>query len=81
MKTAISIEDELLREADQTARIMGLSRSRLFAVAVRHFLERQQQEQMLLRLNEVYASAPESAEKRVLKGIKAKVRRTLKERW
>jgi metal-responsive CopG/Arc/MetJ family transcriptional regulator len=81
MKTAISIEDGLLQQADQTARLMGLSRSRLFAVAVRDFLQRQQQEQMLLRLNEVYAGAPEPAEKRVLKGIKAKVRRTLKDRW
>ena len=36
---------------------------------------------MLLRLNEVYANGMEPAEKRLLKGIKAKVRRTVKERW
>jgi len=47
MKTAISIEDGLLREADDTARQMGLSRSRLFALAVADFLQRQRQEQML----------------------------------
>ena len=81
MKTAISIDDELLQQADQTARHMGLSRSRLFATAVRDFLLRQQQEQMLLRLNEVYDQGLEPAEKRVLKGIKAKVGRTLKDRW
>jgi metal-responsive CopG/Arc/MetJ family transcriptional regulator len=80
MKTAISIDDGLLEEADETARLMGLSRSRLFAVAVRDFLQRHRQEQMLLRLNEVYAHQPEPAERRLLKGIKAKVRRTLKER-
>jgi metal-responsive CopG/Arc/MetJ family transcriptional regulator len=81
MKTAISIDEGLLQEADQAARLMGLSRSRLFAVAVRDFLERQRQEKMLLQLNEVYANQPEPAEKRLLKGIKAKVRRTLKESW
>jgi hypothetical protein len=81
MKTAISIDHGLLQEADQTARLMGLSRSRLFAVAVRDFLQRQRQEQMLLRLNEVYANQPEPDERRLLKGIKTKVRRTLKERW
>jgi metal-responsive CopG/Arc/MetJ family transcriptional regulator len=81
MKTAISIDDGLLQQADQTARLMGLSRSRLFAVAVRDFLQRQQQEQMLVRLNEVYANAPDSSEKRVLKGIKSKFRRTLKDQW
>jgi metal-responsive CopG/Arc/MetJ family transcriptional regulator len=81
MKTAISIDDELLREADETARQMGLSRSRLFALAVGDFLQRQRRERMLLRLNEVYADHVEPAEKRLLKGIKAKVRRTVKERW
>src|ERR1700720_4089982 len=47
MKTAISIDEALLREADETARLMGLSRSRLFALAVVDFLQRQRREQML----------------------------------
>jgi len=81
MKTAISIDDGLLQEADDTARSMGLSRSRLFAIAVGEFLKRQRREQMLLRLNEVYAGAAEPAEKRMLKGIKSKVRAIVKERW
>jgi predicted transcriptional regulator len=81
MKTAISINDDLLQEADEAAKLMGLSRSRLFALAVGDFLQRQRQEQMLRRLNEVYANGLEPAEKILLKGIRAKVRRTVKERW
>ena len=81
MKTAISIDDVLLQEADKTARLMGLSRSRLFALAVGDFLQRQRREQMLLRLNQVYANGVEPAETRLSKGIKAKVRRAVKERW
>jgi metal-responsive CopG/Arc/MetJ family transcriptional regulator len=81
MKTAISIDDGLLQEADETARLRGLSRSRLFALAVGDFLQRQRREQMLLRLNEVYAGAMEPAETPLLKGIKAKVRRAVKQRW
>jgi hypothetical protein len=81
VKTAISIEDKLLKEADETARLLGLSRSRLFAIAVGDFLDRQRQDQMLHRLNEVYAKGPEPAERSLLKGIKAKVRRSLKEPW
>ena len=81
MKTAISINDRLLQQADQAARLMGLSRSRLFSVAVGDFLKRQREEQMLHRLNEVYANAVQPVEKRLLKGIKARVRRTVKERW
>ena len=81
MKTAISIEDGLLQEADKTAQRMGLSRSRLFALAVQDFLQRQRQEQMLLRLNGVYASGSEPGDKLLLKRIKAKVHSAVKERW
>jgi len=81
MKTAISINDELLHEADETARALGLSRSRLFAVAVVDFLKRRRDEEMLAKLNQVYASGMEPSEKGLLKGIKAKVRQSVKDRW
>jgi metal-responsive CopG/Arc/MetJ family transcriptional regulator len=81
VKTTISIDDRILREADETARRMGLSRSRFFAMAAGDFLQRRRQEQMLLRLNEVYLSEQKPAEKRLLRGIKAKTRRTVKDRW
>jgi predicted transcriptional regulator len=81
VKTAISIDDGLLHEADEIARKMGLSRSRFFALAVGDFLERRRGEQMLVRLNELYADGMVPEEKRRLKGIKAKVRRTVKEGW
>jgi metal-responsive CopG/Arc/MetJ family transcriptional regulator len=81
MKTAISIDDGLLQEADDTARRLGVSRSRLFALAVSDFLEHQRREQMLARLNQVYADHAEPTNRRLLKGIKATVRRTVKERW
>lgn len=81
MKTAVSMDDELLREADETARQLGLSRSRLFALAVGDFLQRRRQQNMLRQLNEIYAEGLEPAQKRLLSGIKAKVRRTVKERW
>jgi len=81
MKTAISINDGLLREADETARLMGLSRSRLFALAVGEFLERRRREEMLLRLNEVYANGVDPAEKRLVARIKNKLRPAMKERW
>jgi len=80
MKAAISIDDGLLREAGKTARRMGLSRSRLFALAIDDFLRRRKREQMLRLLNQVYADGLEPAEKRLLKGIKAKVRRATKDR-
>ena len=81
MKIAISMDDRLLHEADETARLMGLSRSRLFAVAIGDFLEKKRQEQMLLRLNDVYTIRVDPAEKRLTKSIKNKVGGTIKEPW
>jgi metal-responsive CopG/Arc/MetJ family transcriptional regulator len=81
MKTAISIDDQLLEEADRTARQMGLSRSRLFAQAVTDFLQRKRAEQTLLRLNEVYSAEMDPAEKQLLRQMKAKMRRSIKETW
>lgn len=81
MKTAISIDEGLLQEADKTARRMGLSRSRLFALAIADFLQRQRGEQMLRRLNNVYANRAEPAEKRLLKRMRAKLHQAAKERY
>lgn len=81
MKTAISIDDELLQAADEAARLMGLSRSRLFAMAVDDFLQRKKREEMMVQLNAVYAEGAEPSERQMLKGMKAKVRRAVKERW
>lgn len=81
MKTAISIDDNLLQEADEAARLMGLTRSRLFAIALGDFLRRRHEEQMLRQLNEVYAGDADPAELRLHKAIKDKVRRALKDRW
>jgi len=81
MKIAISIDDGLLREVDEAARLLGLSRSRLFATAMDDFLQRQRREQMLTQLNKVYAEGSQPDEQRLLRRIKTRVRRTVKDRW
>jgi metal-responsive CopG/Arc/MetJ family transcriptional regulator len=81
MKTAISMDDGLMHEADETARRMGLSRSRLFALAVGDFVRREREDEMLRRLNEVYADGMSAEEKLLLKKIRAKAGRTVRDRW
>ena len=56
MKTAISIPDEVFEAADRTAKKLGLSRSELYATAVREYVKRCQTENITSRLNEVYSS-------------------------
>ena len=55
MKTAVSLPDELFREGEQTARHLRMSRSQLYATALREFLERRQGNSVTERLNEVYS--------------------------
>jgi metal-responsive CopG/Arc/MetJ family transcriptional regulator len=81
MKTAISIEDGLLLEADLAAQTLGLSRSRLFSLAVGDFLKRHRQNGMLKQLNDVYAKELDTAEKHLLTAMKAKAARTVTARW
>jgi metal-responsive CopG/Arc/MetJ family transcriptional regulator len=81
MKTAISIDGSLLREADRAARRMGVSRSALFARAIGEFLERQRKEEMLRKLNEVYLDGTDEAEKSVVRAMKTRVRRVIQDGW
>jgi metal-responsive CopG/Arc/MetJ family transcriptional regulator len=81
MKTAISVDNELLTEADRTARELGLSRSRLFSVALEAYLRDRRQQETLERLNQAYAGKPDSANRETLKRMKAKFRSTIRDRW
>jgi metal-responsive CopG/Arc/MetJ family transcriptional regulator len=81
MKTAISIDDQLLHDADRAAKRMGLSRSRLFSIALQDYLHQRRQQELLDQLNRVYASHPDLSEQRTAAKMKGKFRRTIKERW
>lgn len=54
MKTAISIPDDLFAEAESVAKRLGLSRSEMFARAVRAFIQHNRGEGVTERLNRLY---------------------------
>ena len=54
MKTAISLPDTLFEKAEKTARYMGISRSRLFVMALEDYIIRHNGETITKKLNEVY---------------------------
>jgi metal-responsive CopG/Arc/MetJ family transcriptional regulator len=54
MKTPISIPEELFESAEEFAQRRGLSRSELYATALRHYLEDHQGEMITERLDEIY---------------------------
>ena len=54
VKTAISLDNALMERVDALARASGLSRSRLFSLAMHGYLEQYENQMMLETLNEVY---------------------------
>lgn len=58
MKTAVSLPDELFRQADAAAKKLRISRSRLYAAAISEYLGRQRSTLITERLNAYYSSHP-----------------------
>jgi metal-responsive CopG/Arc/MetJ family transcriptional regulator len=54
MKTAISIPDSLFEVVEEAAKKMGVSRSKLFSLAVKEFLKDRNMKNVTNRLNECY---------------------------
>ncbi|MGH7965827.1 MAG: hypothetical protein ACRERD_29090 [Candidatus Binatia bacterium] len=54
MKTAISLPDPLFAEAEQIAKRLRISRSKLYATAIAQFLKQHGSRDVTERLNEVY---------------------------
>jgi metal-responsive CopG/Arc/MetJ family transcriptional regulator len=56
MKAAVSIPDPVFEAADKLAQRMGMSRSRLYSVALQRFVQEHDDEAITAKLNEVYAT-------------------------
>jgi hypothetical protein len=54
MKTAISLPDQVFYEAEDTARYMGIPRSKLYLNALLEYLEKNSRKKITEKLNEVY---------------------------
>jgi metal-responsive CopG/Arc/MetJ family transcriptional regulator len=60
MKTAVSIPNELFESAERFARRMEMTRSELYARALREYLSEHRGEGITERLDEVYGAEEES---------------------
>lgn len=57
MKTAISISDEVFQEAERTAQNLGLSRSKLYSMAILEFVQNHDPDAITRKLDLVYGSS------------------------
>ena len=65
VKTAISLEQGLLKRISDLAKEMNVSRSRLFVLAVEDFLHKNENQRLLRQINEAYSDSPTEEELRV----------------
>ena len=81
VKTAISLQKPLFDQAENLARKMKVSRSRLFVLALEDFLHRQQSRDLLTRINAAYADAPDPIEKALRRKARRQHRRLVESTW
>ena len=71
VKTAISLDEGLFREAEEWAGKLGVSRSQLYARAVEEYVRRRENEELLRRLNEAHADGPDEEDEEALRHARA----------
>ena len=82
MKVAISIQDNIFKEIEATARALHCSISEIFSMAARDFLDKIKSRNILDALNAAHAEAEPPDEARLRKASKKRYRRAaLKERY
>ena len=81
VKTAISIQEGLFEQAETLARQMKISRSRLFVLALEDYIRRQQDRELLAKINAAYADEPDAAERTLSHKMRSTHRRTVEGEW
>ena len=79
MKTAISVDDALMEQADAAARDLGLSRSGLIADALRDYLRKRRRVRTTEQLNVAYSNVPSADERPLVRKLRAKL--PIQDRW
>jgi hypothetical protein len=80
-KTAVSIEEPLFEEMEDLAAEMEVSRSSLFALAAREFIQRHKSQKLLDSINAAYGDSPDVSEERLKSQMKSKHRQLVKGQW
>ncbi len=63
MKTAISVPDDIFEEVDRLAKDHNWSRSEVFVIAVKHYLDNLKSQKLLAALNMAYSDEESLEEK------------------
>ena len=81
VKTAISIREPLFEQAEELARRLKISRSRLFSMALEDFIRRMENRELLEQINAVYAQETDDTEQHLRRKSRRTHRRLVEEEW
>ena len=81
IKTAVSLQAELFEQAEQIAREMNISRSRLYTLALEEFVSRQHNRKLLEQLNAEYGDGLDDDEQLILKKMRPIQKRLAENEW
>ena len=81
IKTAISLHKSLFEQAEDLARKMKVSRSRLFVLALEDYIRRQQNQELLAQINAAYADEPDPAEQTLRRKSRRQHQRIVEGEW
>jgi len=79
IKTAISVEEKLLREVSRRSKRMGMSRSRFFANAAREYLNRFDRQALIEQIDRAQEGGSAKSERRRLKSLQRNFSKILKD--
>ena len=79
VKTAISLEKPVFDQMDSLAKNLNVSRSRIFAMAAREFIQRHNNMELLKMINEAYKDSSETEPTVVM--MRSHHYRMVKDQW
>ena len=81
IKTAISIDENLFEQIGKLSEEIKLSRSQIFSQAVKYFIDKKNNLELVRKINLAYPDILDEEEGDRLKKSKRKYRKLLKEEW
>ena len=82
VKTAISLEKNLFNQVNKLAKDLHVSRSKLFTLAVKDYLKKQESKKLFAQLNSAYGDSPNEEEQKISKAMRSKQHKIVeKESW
>lgn len=81
VKTAISIDKALFEQINSLAHEMNISRSRIFSLAAKEFIERHKNKELLDAINSAYEDVPDEKELTLKSAMHSRHLNMVQDQW